>query len=100
MPDARDVGHQLRLRGVIEIDELDEVRPTRDQDQSRIVGIVVHQRARERQVSQAHHVAVELREHGPAGIHENSRGTSLSGKASTSRPGGACFLAWLAWYRT
>ena len=56
-----DLGHQLRLLDLVEIDQLDDIRPARHQQQPRVVRVVDDQHARQRQIADAGGVAVELR---------------------------------------
>ena len=73
--DARDLGHQLRLLDLVEIDDLDDVGPARHQQQPGIIGVVDDQHARQRQVADGCGVAVELRVRATrSGIGRNSCG--------------------------
>jgi hypothetical protein len=49
---ARDLDHQRRLAGVVEVNQLHELRSARHQDEPRIIGVVHQQHARERQVAE------------------------------------------------
>ena len=57
----RDLGHQLRLLDLVEIDDLARRRPARHQQQPGLVGVVDDQHARQRQVADLDGVAGELR---------------------------------------
>src|ERR1043165_8484725 len=68
--DARHLGHQLRLRDVVEIDQFDDVGPARNQQQPGVVRIVDDEHARQRQIADAGGVAFELRVQRPGLGHE------------------------------
>ena len=67
--DARDLGHQLRLLDLVEIDQLDDVGPARHQQQPGVVRVVDDQHARQRQIADARGVALELRVQRPGFGH-------------------------------
>lgn len=56
----RDLHHQLRLRHLVEVDDLDGRRPPRHQQQPGIIGIVDDEDARKGQVADIDRVAFEL----------------------------------------
>ena len=89
--------HQLRLLDLVEVDDLRRRRPARHQQQPRIVGVVDHQHARQRQVADVDGVARKLRMQRPGWRRrrrddhgEEFRQFAASGGKLARRAGGAC----------
>lgn len=88
--DAIDLGHQLRLRDFVEIDDVNDVGPARHQHQPGVMCVLHHQHAAEGQVADVDGVLLELsvQLEGGRGGHSVSRflpcSVAGSGRADNS----------------